>query len=120
MGSLRSMASLSIIATALILAQAPSDTREKEAALRKSLIALREAIDRYTFDQERSPQTLQDVVAKGYISTIPVDPMTGKNSTWRLVMEDSTTSVDPTAPGIFDVHSASNDVGSDGTRYVDW
>jgi general secretion pathway protein G len=114
------MISLSAIAIAVLLAQSPSETGEKEAVLKKSLFVLRQAMDKYTVDQHRAPQTLQDVVTKGYISAIPVDPMTGKTSTWRLVMEDPRKSIDPAAPGIFDVHSASNDAGSDGRHYSDW
>ena len=117
---LRWTISLNAIAMAVLLAQNPSQTREKEAVLKKSLYVLRQAMDKYTFDQHRAPQTLQDLVAKGYISAIPVDPMTGKTSTWRLVMEDPRKSADPGAPGIFDVHSASNDAGSGGRRYSDW
>jgi general secretion pathway protein G len=63
---------------------------------------------------------LRDLIVNGYVGSIPADPMTGKNSTWRVVMEDPAKSADRKEPGIFDVHSGSDAISSDGTRYADW
>jgi len=71
-------------------------------------------------DQHKAPQTLQNLIAKGYVDRIPVDPMTDSNTTWRIVMEDRAKIADRDEPGIFDVHSGSDGVSSDGTRYADW
>jgi general secretion pathway protein G len=108
------------IAVAVLLAQSAEQTREKEAALKKSLLTLRRAIDKYTFDQHKAPQTLQDLVTTKYVGSIPADPMAGSNSNWRLVIEDPAKSAASKEPGIFDVHSSSDGVSSDGTRYADW
>jgi general secretion pathway protein G len=94
--------------------------RTKEAALKKDLLTLRQAIDKYTSNQHKAPQTLQDLIVKGYMAGIPADPVTGSNSTWRIAMEDPARSVDRNEPGISDVHSGSDGVSSDGTRYADW
>ena len=120
MGLLRSTIGLTTMAVALLLAQSPEQTRAKEAALKKSLLTLRDAIDNYSSDQHKAPKTLQDLIAKGYVASIPVDPMTGSSSTWRVVMEGPSNSVDRNEPGIFDVRSGSDGVSSDGTRYSDW
>ena len=117
---LRSTISLVTVAVAVLLAQSPDQTRSKEAGLKESLFTLRRAIDKYTMDQHKAPPTLQDLIAKGYIGSIPVDPMTGSKSTWRVTVEDPAQSVDRNEPGIFDVHSGSDGVSSDGTRYADW
>jgi general secretion pathway protein G len=116
----RSIIGLITIAAAVLLAQPPPETRAKEATLKNNLLILRQAIDKYTVDQHKAPQTLHDLIAKGYVGSIPADPMTGRNSTWRVVMEDPAKSVDRNKPGIFDVHSGSDDIGSDGRRYADW
>lgn len=119
MSLLRSTAGLTTMAVALLLAQSP-EQRAKEAALKNSLLTLRDAIDMYTFDQHKAPKTLQELIAKGYVASIPADPMTGSSSTWRVVLEDPAKSVDRNETGIFDVHSGSDGVSSDGTRYSDW
>jgi general secretion pathway protein G len=80
----RSTIGLTSVAAAILLAQSPEQTHEKEAALKKSLLTLRQAIDKYTSDQHKAPQMLQNLVAKGYVDCIPVDPMTGSNTTWRV------------------------------------
>ena len=46
--------------------------------------------------------------------------MTGNNQTWRVIMEDAVSSVDQTAPGIYDVRSGSDKKSLDGTMYSEW
>jgi general secretion pathway protein G len=65
------------------------------------------------------PQSLQDLVTEGYLRDIPIDPMTGSNQTWKIIMEDATQSVNQTEPGIFDVLSGSDKMGLDGIPYSD-
>jgi general secretion pathway protein G len=120
MSLLRSTIGLTTIAVAVLLAQSAEQARAKEAALIKSLMTLRQAIDKYTVDQHKAPQTLHDLVTKKYLGSIPADPMTDSETTWRVVMEDPAKSADSREPGIFDVHSVSDGVSSDGTRYAVW
>src|SRR5438309_2196060 len=61
-----------------------------------------------------------DPVSEGYLKQIPVDPFTARNDTWAAAQEDLTQSPEQTEPGISDVHSGSNLVGSDGTAYSTW
>ncbi len=91
--------------------------RARESVLKNNLFTLRTVIDNYTYDKEKAPQTLQDLVSEGYLRDIPIDPITGSNQTWRLIMEDATQSVDQSEPGIFDVRSGSDKVGLDGRPY---
>jgi general secretion pathway protein G len=116
----RSAVGLATIALAVLLAQSPNETRAKEAALKTSLFTLRTAIDMYTFDEQEAPHSLGDLISEKYLRSIPVDPMTGSNSSWRIVKEDPAKSADRNKQGIFDVHSSSKGVSSDGTRYADW
>ena len=75
--------------------------------LRNNLFTLRTVIDEFTMDKGKAPQTLQDLVSEGYLRTVPLDPMTGSDQSWKTIIEDAMTSVNQTEPGIFDVRSGS-------------
>ncbi len=94
--------------------------RAKETVLHSNLMTMRTVIDEYTYDKQKAPQSLQDLVQEGYLRQVPQDPMTGSNTGWRLVMEDAAQSVSQTEPGIFDVHSGSDKMSLDGTPYSEW
>ena len=94
--------------------------RTKESVLKNNLFTLRTVIDNYTYDKQKAPQSLQDLVSEGYLRAIPMDPMTGSNQSWKTIMEEATQSVTQTDPGIFDVKSGSDRIGLDGTPYSDW
>jgi len=92
----------------------------REAALREDLQTMRTAIDSYTMDKEKAPQSLDDLVQDGYLRAIPEDPITNSKDTWVTETSDAMSSVDQTEPGIDDVHSGSDEVGSDGQPYSSW
>jgi general secretion pathway protein G len=94
--------------------------RAKESVLKSNLFTLRTMIDEYTIDKQKAPQTLEDLVREGYLRQIPVDPMTGSNTTWRVIMEDVMASANQAEPGIFDVRSGSDKISLDGTPYSEW
>ena len=94
--------------------------RAKESVLKQDLFQLRSLISQYTLDKQKAPQSLDDLVQAGYIKQIPIDPMTGSNSTWTVDQEDSLMSVDQQDPGINDVHSGATQGSSDGTGYSTW
>jgi len=50
--------------------------RSKESVLKNNLFTLRQVIDEYTYDKKKAPQSLQDLVAAGYLQNIPIDPIT--------------------------------------------
>jgi general secretion pathway protein G len=91
-----------------------------EAALRQDLRVMREAIDGFTADKQKAPQSLQELVDAGYLRELPIDPMTNSNSTWVPATEDILNSIDQTEPGIDDVHSGAGQSGSDGRSYSQW
>lgn len=94
--------------------------RTKESVLRNNLFTLRTVIDEYTYDKQKAPQNLDDLVRDGYLRQIPSDPITGSNQSWKVVMEDALTSVNQTEPGIFDVRSGSDKTSLEGTPYAEW
>jgi general secretion pathway protein G len=93
----------------------------KEAALKEDLRVMRTAIDSYTVDKDKAPQTLDDLVQNGYLKQIPVDPITGRSDTWIPVTSDVLSSVDQTDDGgINDVHSGAQQTAANGTAYNTW
>jgi general secretion pathway protein G len=109
-----------ILVSISIPAYNQSILRAKESVLKQDLFQLRSLISQYTLDKQKAPQSLDDLVQAGYIKQIPLDPMTGSNSTWTVDQEDSLMSVDQQDPGINDVHSGATQGSSDGTAYSTW
>ena len=92
----------------------------REAVLKEDLFTIRGAIDSYTMDKQKAPQSLDDLVQEGYLKSIPEDPMTKSKDTWVTDSGDALHSIDQTDPGIDDVHSGSQESGADGTAYSSW
>jgi general secretion pathway protein G len=87
----------------------------REVTLRQDLRQVRVAIDQFRADQMHYPQTLDDLVTRGYLRSVPVDPMTGSAETWHL----------DAAPGagagtVANLHSGATGVGQDGSSYASW
>ena len=106
------MAIIVILISVAIPFYQKSITRAKESVLHNNLFAMRSAIDEYSYDKQKAPQSLQDLVTEGYLRDVPKDPITGTND-WKIIMEDASSSVDSTQPGIFDVQER---VGEDEPR----
>jgi general secretion pathway protein G len=112
------MAVSSVVLGALIVPYALKRSREK--LLQQDLVMLRAAIDQYTLDKQRAPQSLGDLVSADYLKQLPEDPMTHSRDTWSTVKEDTPTAINPQHPGIVDVHSGSKARSSKGDLYSDW
>ena len=95
-------------------------TRAKESVLRNNLFTIRTVIDEYTYDKQKAPQGLQDLVSEGYLRKIPEDPITGSADTWKPIMEDMRNAVNKKEPGLLNVRSGSDKKSLDGSRYADW
>ena len=89
--------------------------RAEEAVLRENLLLLRDALDKHYSDAGRYPQTLNELVVKRYLRSIPRDPFTQSARTWIGVAQPGAE-----ANGIFDVRSGSPGTGSDGQPYARW
>jgi len=92
----------------------------KEAVLKEDLHTMRSAIDAYTVDKQKAPQTLDDLVQAGYLKVMPVDPFTKRSDSWVPVQSDTLSSLDQTQSGIDDVHSGAQLSAADGTSYTSW
>lgn len=94
--------------------------RSREAVLHQDLFVMRDAIQKYTGDKEEAPQSLQDLVDKGYLGAIPVDPIT-RTQDWTTGTCDTVLDPDQVAGGICDVHSTSDQVSPfENTPYSEW
>jgi len=93
--------------------------RAREAVLKQNLHLLRSQIEEFAADYGRYPESLQELVEKGYLRELPLDPITGSRETWVPVPEDQPLSVEGKA-GIKDVKSGAEGISSEGTPYSDW
>jgi general secretion pathway protein G len=113
------MAIIAVLMSVAIPIYSRSIIRAKESVLKNNLFTMRTVIDEYTYDKQKAPQTLNDLVSDGYMRQIPVDPITG-TADWRIIMEDASNTVNQSEPGIFDVRSASDKTSLEGTLYSEW
>jgi general secretion pathway protein G len=92
----------------------------KEAVLKEDLHTMRSAIDSYTVDKGKAPQSLDDLVQAGYLRAIPKDPVTARTDTWIADQSDLLSNTDETQGGIDNVHSGAQETSSEGTAYSTW
>jgi general secretion pathway protein G len=114
------MAIILILSTIAIPSFVQNVKKAKEAVLKEDLHTMRTAIDSYTVDKEKAPQSLDDLVQAGYLKSLPVDPMTSRSDTWMTAQSDALGDINQTMSGIDDVHSGSQEIGTDGTSYNTW
>jgi general secretion pathway protein G len=114
------MAIIAVLLSIALPIYTRSITRAKESVLKNNLFTMRNVIDEYTYDKQKAPQSLQDLVSEGYLRQIPTDPMTNSADTWKPIMEDAQASVSQTEPGLFDIRSGSDKMSLEGTAYSEW
>jgi general secretion pathway protein G len=121
------VAIIGILATIAMPALKDVPRRANEAVLKTNLHTMRDVIDQYYGDKGKYPTSLDQLVEKGYLRKIPVDPMTKRNDSWEFEYEETSddnprpeTETDEGAPGIVDVHSGSPLAALDGTLYREW
>jgi general secretion pathway protein G len=73
---------------------------------RQNLATIRDAIDKFSADLGRYPDSLDELVAKHYLRQIPVDPVS-ELATWTIVAP-----ADPTQGNIYDVMPSSSPAAS--------
>ena len=114
------MAIIAVLMSVALPIYTRSIQRSKESVLKNNLFTLRTVIDEYTYDKQKAPQTLDDLVTDGYLRQVPIDPMTGTSDSWKLIMEDATNAANQTQPGIWDVRSGADGTSLEGTPYSEW
>jgi general secretion pathway protein G len=75
--------------------------RAEEAVLKENLALMRDALDKHYADAGRYPGSLDELVTKRYLRSIPKDPFTDSTSTWIAVPPEDTRK-----GSVWDVHSS--------------
>lgn len=93
--------------------------RAREAALRQTLAITRDAIDKFHADHDRYPSTLDELVSRRYLRTVPVDPLTDRADTWTLLAPPagSDEPADGLSGGVWDLRSGAQ---VEGKTYDQW
>jgi general secretion pathway protein G len=117
------MVVLAIIAILIAMAAGRYDrsiVHAREAVLKQDLQTMRSAIQQYTLDKAKPPESLDELASAGYLREVPTDPIT-RAKDWHLDFEDVFLSPDQTTAGLSDVHSNSDAVSpNEGTNYNTW
>ena len=103
--------------------------KAREAVLRETLYNFRTTLDQFFADQGKYPGSLEELKEKNYLREIPKDPFTKDNTSW-VTVEPPASSSSGSGGGqagpsgdmgrVYDVHSGSNLIGTDGKPYNEW
>lgn len=85
--------------------------QSKEAVLVQNLQTTRETIDKFYADTGRYPESLEELVEKRYLRSLPVDPIT-EGTAWLLIAPESTDE-----GGVYDIQSSAQGNRRDGTPF---
>ncbi len=108
------LAIVALLATLALPRYVQHVERSKEIVLADNLRRLRDSIDQFYGDHGRYPDSLQELVDRRYLRTLPIDPITGRSDGWIIE-----------APGedfegqVFDIHSGAVGLTRDGRRFGD-
>jgi general secretion pathway protein G len=106
---------LAIVALLLTLAVPryfPTIDSAKETILIDNLRNTREVIDQFYADRGRYPDSLEQLVEKKYLRTLPVDPITDSSTTWLVVPPE-----DATKGNVYGIRSGAPGTSRNGTPY---
>jgi len=104
---------LGILVTMAVPSYHQSVIKAREAVLVRDLFTVRDLLDQHRADKGTYPASLKDLVAAGYLRDVPNDPFTRSTTTWQEIYE-------ATEGGVFDIHSGSDLVGTNGMPYNQW
>jgi general secretion pathway protein G len=91
--------------------------RARDASLKTTLNVVRDAIDKYVADRDRYPDSIDELVARGYLRQVPEDPVTGQKESWQMLPPAVSS---PMKGRVADVRSGAAGRGQDGTPYNSW
>ncbi len=91
----------------------------REVVLAENLFQMRRAIDQYTADKNRAPESLEDLVEAKYLREVPVDPVNLERREWDLVQGEDPASNDG-EKGLVDVRSLAEGEDSEGKKYSEY
>ena len=109
---------LAIVALLLTLAvprYLPRIDGAKETILADNLRNTREVIDQFYSDTGRYPDSLEQLVEKKYLRSVPVDPVTDSTGTWIVVPPE-----DGAKGAVYSIKSGAPGNDRSGKPYLDW
>lgn len=89
--------------------------KSKEAVLHQNLALTRQALDKFFGDNGKYPDSLDDLVSKRYLRSLPYDPIAESNTAWLIIAPDT-----PEKGGVYDIKSGAAGQGLDGSEYQNW
>ena len=92
-----------------------SVSKAEETVLSQNLALLRDAIDKHYADTGKYPASLEDLVRKRYLRSMPMDPVAKRADAWIVVPPR-----DMRTGAVYDVRSGAAGVARDGRPYDQW
>ena len=86
--------------------------RARETVLLENLVTTRDAIDKFYSDQGRFPESLEELVTRRYLKSLPLDPITRSTRSWVF-----TPPAPPTRGQVQDLHSGARGKTSNGKAF---
>ena len=93
----------------------PSVDSARETILAANLRNTRAVIDQFFADTGRYPDSLDQLVEKKYLPSLPFDPIADTDTGWTIVPPRDTGK-----GGVYDLHSGAPGTGRNGTPYAQW
>ena len=90
----------------------------RETVLKENLWQMRRAIDQYTADKGKLPQSVDDLVEAKYLHEKPVDPIT-QDTEWEEVHDQDPNSAEG-EDGLVNVKSKSDEQDGEGKAYSEY
>ncbi len=108
------LAIVSLLLTLAVPRYFQSIDTSKEIVLIENLRIVRETIDKFYGDNGRYPESVEELVDRLYLRSLPFDPMTESVSTWILVPPKNSSK-----GKVFDVKSGADGLTRDGRSFKD-
>lgn len=86
----------------------------KETILVENLRITRETIDKFYGDTGRYPESLEELVEKKYLRSLPVDPVIDSSTAWQIIAPE-----DSDKGNVFDIKSTAPGTNRQGIAYAD-
>lgn len=99
------LAIIALLATLALPKYFSSIEIAKETVLAENLRLTRDTIDKFYSDTGSYPDSLEELVQKKYLRSVPVDPIANSSTSWTLIPPESPTAgkvanIFSTAPGL--------------------
>ena len=108
------MAIVSLLLTLALPRYFQSIDVSKETVLKENLRTVRETIDKFYGDTGRYPESLEEMVERKYLRSIPSDPITETRDTWIVIAPEGD------AKGrVYDIRSSASGSTADGKPFAE-